>query len=475
MIRKRAAGSEPRQRKCKLRRFTAAFLTLTLFFSFPAGAEAKSRQEEYIQVGLKYGSSAVNECVLKSDDGFQVVNITEDGPEDTLPLPAYREIVASVENGTIVIRDPDGTMLVSDMGTTGALMPLDYEDGDGTVVYSGTEYRDGIRLTVYKGSAMNVINYITMDHYLYGVIHGEMSQSYPLEALKAQAVVARSFAGQNRTHAKDGFNVCSTTHCQVYKGFAGEYPKTTQAVDETAGEMMYSEGEIVQAFYFKNSGGHTQNSEDVWSAKEPYLRGVKDEYSPDYSWSATMTFEQIKSRLEAANYSPGTIESVAITGHNSAGAVSELTVKGSGGTVTLKKESVRTVLGGSDIKSTMFVLKNGSAGGSMAQTPDEIYATNGSSTKKTGSTLYVLSSSGSANKTEIEDICITDGSSTASADGAGKSGETVSIVTDGKVVFEGKGYGHGIGMPQDSAIKMAQEGMDYEEILEYFFTDIQIR
>lgn len=466
-------------------RICAMLLSAVFVFTcIPLSAAAKS-SPNYIKVGLKYGSTAVAESVLKSDSGFQVINITDDGPEDTLPLPAYSKVVASVEGGSVVLRDTDGTLLVSDMGSTGAVMPLDYEDGDGVIDIDGTKYRDGVWLTVQGGSKLNVINYITMDHYLYGVIHAEMSQSFPLEALKAQAVVARSYAGKNKhAHSDYGFDVCTTTHCQVYRGYSNEYPKTTQAVDETSGDMIYSEGKVVQAYYYKNSGGHTQNSEDVWSSAEPYLRGVEDKYSPDYPWTVKMSFDDIKKKLETAGYHPGDIQSVSITKLNDAGAVAELTIKGSSNPVVLKKESVRTVLGASDMKSTMFKLANGTeeSGGSVTASGD-LYASNGTQTKKTGSELYVLSSSGSQKKVTPGDVYISNGSNTSkpgsgSSSGgssSGGSGATVSVVSESPVVFNGKGYGHGIGMPQDSAIKMAEQGFSYDEILKFYFTGVDIR
>lgn len=462
----------------------AISMMIVLLIPFPAAAKGS---EEYIKVGLKYGSSAVKECVLKSESGFQIVNITDNGPEDTLPLPAYTEITAVPEGGKVMLYDEDGTLLVNDMGSTGAVMPMDYEDGDSFLTVDGKNYRDGIWFTVQGGSSLNVINYITMNHYLYGVIHSEMSQSYPIEALKAQAVVARSFAGQNQhAHRDYGFDVCAGTHCQVYSGMSVEYPKTTQAVDETDGEMLYAGGRVVQAYYFKNSGGHTQNSEDVWSAAESYLRGVSDPYSPDYSWSAEMTFEELARTLSAAGYQTGTVESVSVTKRNSAGAVAELTVKGNSGTAVLKKERVRTALGGSKIKSTMFDLagaSNNSGQNTAQQTGRELYITNGSAIQKLSEKPYILAASGSTAAMQSGALNIQGASQTVTAEASGKensgsnaqgTSETVTAAAGGSVIFNGKGYGHGIGMPQDSAIKMAQEGFSYRDILEFYFTGIEI-
>ncbi len=114
---------------------------------------------------------------------------------------------------------------------------------------------------------MNIINYLSTDDYARGVVHSEIGQSSHIEAIKAQAVAIRSFAVTNKgKHSSQEFDIGTTVHCQVYTGADSEYESTNRAVDETKGEMVYYQGKPVSAFYFANSGGHTENSEDAWVA-----------------------------------------------------------------------------------------------------------------------------------------------------------------------------------------------------------------
>jgi hypothetical protein len=112
-----------------------------------------------------------------------------------------------------------------------------------------------------------------LDEYLKGVVPTEMGLQKPIEALRAQAIAARSFAVTTRRHALDGFDLCTTTHCQVYKP-QNRYPDADQAVDETSGQVVIYQGRIVAAHFFAHCDGHTRNSEDVWSGQIPYYRSV---------------------------------------------------------------------------------------------------------------------------------------------------------------------------------------------------------
>jgi stage II sporulation protein D len=431
--------------------------------------EAASKRD-YLKIGLKFGNNCVSTGTLKSDQGFLLGTIDGRSFDEGMPLPAYNEITITNENGNIVVRDTDGVLLSADMGSSGCIMPTDYED-DGILYYDGTPYRGGIHFLAKSNSNMAVINVIQLEHYVYGILNSELGYTNPKEALKAQAVVARSYAEQNLAkHSSDGFDLCTSTHCQVYKGYSGEYDATNEATDETEGEFLLYDGEPVSAFYFKNSGGYTQNSEDVWSGKLPYLRAVKDEYSPSYPWSTSLSFEIIKTKLESAGFSPGTIQSVSINGYNNTGAVSELKIVGSGATVYLKKENIRSVLGATIIKSNMFKLGKGSASGGNGtwNISNGIKVTESDA----NSNLYVISDSGKAKKIEAEGLYGSNGLVTILL--GSKASESTQTVTSGTVEFNGYGYGHGVGMPQDSAVEMAKQGFDYKEILNYFFTDIEV-
>ena len=435
---------------------------------------------EYIKVGLRYGGTAVESCTVYSETGFILGNITEEGFSETLPLPAYTSLVATAQNGSVELHDTSGVLISADIGNNGCLMPSDYKE-NGLISVESSRYRGGIMLKANPDRKLTVINYLTMDEYLYGVLHREMSQGNPLEALKAQAVTARSFAVSSMgRHSRDGFDVCSTTDCQVYGGCADEYPNTSRAVDETSGLLIWSEGEPAPVYYYKNSGGHTQGIDEVWTSfPQPHLKGVEDPYSPVYPWTAVIDFNVIEQKLTLAGYDPGKIKSVTIGKRNSAGAVSELIISGSKNDIKLEKGSVRSVFGTSLIRSTHFNIGDTYIGtGNKPVSKSDIKIGSGSRIKDAAEQIYVLSANNNIKSVNSSELYMISSSKTVkakTAEGAVSDFDDSIVAKDGKVTFSGVGYGHGIGMPQDSAIEMAKQGFTFEEILKFYFTDIEVR
>lgn len=117
------------------------------------------------------------------------------------------------------------------------------------------------------------IEEMPLEEYLKGVVPAEMGLQKPMEALKAQAIASRSFAVVTRRHALGGFDVCTTTHCQVWKS-ENRYPDADQAVDETAGLVVVYNDQSVGAHFFAHCDGHTRDSEEVWSGTVAYYRSV---------------------------------------------------------------------------------------------------------------------------------------------------------------------------------------------------------
>lgn len=320
--------------------------------------------------------------------------------------------------------------------------------------YNGVAYRGGMIIRRFSGSDLTLINTVTLSEYLYGVLPKEMAPDWPLEALKAQAVAARNYAVTNMgKHKSRGFDLCATPDCQVYGGYRVESPLCRQAVDETAGRLLMYEGKLVQAFFHSNSGGKTENSENIWSAAIPYLKGVPDPYSvgaPNTDWSKVYTLGEVQQKLTANQMDVGTVTNVTISRKSQNDRVLELLVQGSRGSITLTKEQTRKVFGYNDIKSTWFDM----AGGASIRVQQQ------------------------AGLTDLPtSAAVVDGalnSSTLTVNGLvamtinGK--ETVTSAQGDAVVFNGHGWGHGLGLSQWGAKNMAEQGFTYEQILLHYYT-----
>jgi stage II sporulation protein D len=442
---------------------------LFCFIAPPAVSHAADGDGAWLRIGLAYGADALASCEISSANGFILAAPTADGFREGLPLPAYAKLTGSATGGRVTLH-ADGVLVSDDIGAETCVLPYDYASG-APILYGNVPYRGGLSFRPNPRNTFNVINRLSAEEYLYGVVNSEMGYKSPSEALKAQTVAARSYAASKlNTHADEGFDMCATAHCQVYKGYADEYAETVAAVDDTAGLKLYRDGEPIGGNYFKNSGGHTQNSEDVWSAAEAHLRGVPDEYSPPYAWSRQLSFHELRALLAAAGEDPGEVSVVYVSERNASGNVNAVTVIGDRGTVTLEKNRIRTVLGASNVKSLRFTF--GGAAPALPQTP-AIYAAGADGVDRLADEAFVLSADGFG-ALEPADAFLQGASERVRASER-LDAATDTPVTGNSVTFTGSGYGHGVGMPQDSAIEMAKQGYDFRQILTKYFTGVQIR
>lgn len=379
-------------------------------------------QDKNIRVLLMtsgYGSTLHDSVSLSADSGLKI---------------CYGEQEEEWKDGILTLAPDDGRFAEGKLTVT----PLNGEEeirvesierGCGIPAYAGT-------IEVWSGEeGIALINELPLETYLCKVVPSEMPSSYELEALKAQAVCARSYAyRQMEDYAYPEYeaHVNDSTEFQVYNNsYTAE--STAQAVAETAGQVVRYQGNIATTYYYSTSCGRTTTMEAWGSAPNDgnaYLQCVKvcgdeGDYEKDlpwYRWRAELSAETIVNLIgEYANQNLGTLERIEVTKRGPGDVALELTVTGSERTVVVETENkIRTALGGAGYTIT----------------------------KNDGSTVESQSLLPSAFFT-IE-----------------KQGETYMI--------EGGGYGHGIGMSQNGANEMAKCGKTYREILELFYQNVTI-
>lgn len=284
----------------------------------------------------------------------------------------------------------------------GALKLADWRDqafwveptSNGYIYIDNAWYRGRV-LVVPNGGKVTAVNWVDLEDYLYSVLGAEMPASWPQEALKAQAVAARSFALNRRDRSLSApFDVGNTTTHQVYRGLASEAPSTIAAVNATRGQVLTHSGRVIEAVFHSSSGGHTENVEDVWQQPRPYLRSVPDfdQDAPVFRWSETFTTSQFQQRVTGI----GRLQAVAIDRQTPQGRVSSIRLQGTQGSRTLTGTELRQALG---LRSALF---------------------------------------------------------------------SVSIQGD-TIRFDGRGFGHGIGMSQWGARGLALQGYSYAQILAHYY------
>lgn len=326
--------------------------------------------------------------------------------------------------------------------------------------FKGLRYYGGFSYERRDGNNLTVTNLVEMDDYINGVISQEMSEGWPLEALKAQAVCARTYAESHRNkHKKDGFDLCSAVHCQAYPGMGRTGPNTEAAASQTAGIHVWYGGKLAETVYFSSDGGATENSENVWSNTIPYLRGKEDPYEAavadkisDYRWSKTFTSGELAELLRKKGYQCDEIVDARVSSFSPTGNALSVTFTDNGGkSYTFSKEKAKIMLGLRSMRYTIsggeqyYVDDAGTALGSLSG----VYAIGGDGGVGqigTGALPYITTQNGTEQLTSAGD------------------GFTIT----------GTGWGHNVGMSQWGANAMAKQGKTYDEILKFYYTGIEL-
>ena len=206
-------------------------------------------------------------------------------------------------------------------------------------------YRGRLVLT-RDGGAVLVVNGVGLERYLYGVVPSEMPASWPAEALKAQAVVARSYALKSRRPTAP-YDVFADVRSQVYRGVPAETAASNAAVNGTRAHVVTAGGEIAQTFFFSTSGGRTATNEEAFGgAPISYLRSVDDPYddlSPYHTWAERFTAASAAKKLRSITN--GGLKGLEVATKTSSGRAATMIVHGSRGDTTASAAQVRTLLG----------------------------------------------------------------------------------------------------------------------------------
>ncbi|MDR2632197.1 MAG: SpoIID/LytB domain-containing protein [Treponema sp.] len=353
---------------------------------------------------------------------------------------APEQLWAEMRNGKLFLLDQARKTLI----IAAEPVILEYQNPDYTTLVSGfaredRSYRGSIEFRPEK-TGITLINMLNIEEYLYGVIPAEMPASWPMEALKAQAIAARSYTlaslgESNRDVPKEkGFDLYGSVLSAAYRGVSGEARATTAAVDATRGMYLVAGGKPLKAYYSANHGGYSEDSRSVWgtstfnsavpdkllsSRSSPlsldalarWIRERPRSYasmpnlhsSQAYRWEKWVAAEEIRSRNAADGNKLGEILQVLSRGRGISGRINEVEIRGTQGKIRIKGDKIRSRLGG--LRSNLFTIR--------------------SKLGKNGRPEYFI--------------------------------------------FQGAGWGHGVGLDQSGAAGMAQAGFTTAQILQHYY------
>ncbi len=379
--------------------------------------------------------------------------------------------VVSTFSGKIIFEFDSGK------GAYLALRPTPYNTERCTTWFKNRLYHGDFEYKRMAGNDLTVINVADVDDYVAGVIPYEMSASWPVEALKAQAVCARTYAVCNKDkHKILGFDICSGTDCQVYRGiYTGDYSSSVrQACLETSGQCVYYGSEPAVTYYFSSDGGSTESAANVWGTEVPYLQAVADPFEElsvgnNGIWSATFTRDELTAMVRDWGYSCSEITDVFVKERTAADNVHVVVFRDEDGKeYSFTGDEARTVftLSGSSrgANSIRYTISGGSGGYS------DVFIKSSGSVTGAGGKISVISADGSVRQADISGSSVMTGSGMATL-----SGTVTSSGSSDSFTLNGTGWGHNVGMSQYGAKGMAEQGYKYDEIIKYYYTGVTVR
>jgi len=413
------------------------------------------------------------------------------GSNFTLLSGPFQTREEALSLGELYVPSAQSVLLIADnipaiVFDAGSLMQIAPASGEDSVSVGDRRYRGIIEFGRFRGRNLTAVNIVPLEQYLFSVVPSEMPASWHMNALKAQAIAARSYSiNRAGVHSAEGFDLCDTTHCQVYIGRGNEHARTTDAVNQTAGRFAFWGEQIINATYFSSSGGVTDNSENVWINPTPYLISVVETNETEFlNWQRTFSMQELTNL--AGNI--GQVSSVTVT-HQSNGRVGQLVLNGAGGSRILQREEIRTFFSGTSEGS--LPSRNFYIAGTNPQTsqqvqaathagniPISIRAAEGEAVNALAGGIYVLGRTGNA--ATHSGLTVIGQNATVSY-GALPAGQAPNLgggtaeSTGNSVAFTGRGFGHGVGMSQFGARGMAEAGFTYREIIAFYYNGAVVR
>jgi stage II sporulation protein D len=369
-----------------------------------------------------------------------------------------------LNRGEISLTSPSGKELLVDSAFRISCSSVTLQDVPSGVGYhyentQNRDYRGEIEVRIDGGGGLMAINVLPLELYILGVLPGEMSATFPLEALKAQAIAARTFFMYQfgKVHREDPYDVCDDVHCQHYIGIGEESKNLLEAVAQTRGLVLVYDDQLVSTPYSAICGGHTENAENVWSGSgEPHLKGRFDSEVADQIDDRFDLREDDKTALWVSSR-PDVFCNIERQGSPDFAAYSEKYFRWQ---VKVKRSDLEKNINektGKDIGSLVNILpvKRGHSGRLMHV---RIEGTDLSiDVKKELEIRRVFS------PTALYSACFI-------VEKIGGNGRLAD-----EFVFKGAGWGHGVGMCQIGAAMMAKGGKSCLEILSFYYRGTQVK
>lgn len=394
----RASGDQSKPQKSDSRfrgnDIVASLLALTLFF--------------YTQTILAQPPASPSVRVLIAENQ-KTVNLTSKGAYVMRLLPSLQVVKrGDLLKGASVVMTPQGLKVGQEEWRARGIRIEQAAERD--LFLNKSRFRGSVDIWKNSGGLLYAINALNLEEYLYGVLPHEVAPWWPMEALKAQAIAARTYAlYQVQVSKKFEFDLKSSTSSQVYGGSTTERYRTKRAVDLTAGKVLTYQGKLFPAYFHATCAGLTAGAAELWKIDIPPLQGkVRCSFcriSPHISWETRVPLADIEEKMKQNGRYAGQIIDLKIISQTPSGRAGSLRITGTNGEMVIAAKDFRIWVGGDRIRSTRFTMR----------------------------------------------------------------------VIDDSAEFQGKGWGHGVGLCQWGALGQALLGHSAEKILQFYYPGSEIK
>ena len=368
-------------------------------------------------INIKISSNESKKFHLNSNNGFILYNDVEEINIDFNDIDIYFE---------------NGTMVIANNSVFGPLLNGKIKAKEGFIKFNGKNYSGSFYIN--EKNSQELLNNVLLEDYVKSVVSKEVGSSFELEAIKAQAVAARSYAlfYKNRNKNK-GYALTSDISHQVYKGVDAIDKKIVDAVNSTSGQVLKFNNEVINAVYSSSNGGVIASAKEVWGAEYPYLISKLDPYSvntPKVNWEIVISKQDIDQKLFAETKRTG-LSSLELE-KTELGRVKNILLNYNGVIVKLSSAKFRNLIDNNNFKSTLF----------------DIQFDNANLTQSN----IVLGSNGEKNINLF----------------------AMNQIFGDSILIKGKGWGHAVGMSQYGANEMAKQGFNYNDILGFYYPNTNL-
>ena len=337
---------------------------------------------------------------------------------------------------------------------------LTVQNDDPRGIWLGSHRYRGVLRISGRGGRLRVVNSLGIETYLASVVGSEMPHRWPLAALQAQAVAARTYALKQRSRG-GAWDVKATVASQVYRGAQSETPSTRQAVASTRALVLVHGGRLIDAVFHSSSGGVTEASGMVWRRQHPYLVSVPDhdQHSPVHRWEQWFDPSGLRQRLPET----GGLQAVEVLRRSGSGRVRQARLRGPRGSLVLSGAELRKRLG---LKSTLVSFEMVTGG---QRPPAAFRVRSGTTQASSGSRIDRITAAVARQGPGRPPLLVAPPPVLVSKASVGRwSGSGLQLLV------KGQGYGHGVGMSQWGAHGLAEQGADFRAILQHYYRGAEV-